>query len=566
MTSPMTACPTASVSRAARLLAAACSASLMLFVPPALADTLIEDVNGIRFDRDGNVERFEAMLIDDDGKVARLYRKRDKRPKEVDYKLDGNGRTLIPSFIDSHLHLMDTGLAAMILDLSDTTSLQQAQARIAEYAARFPNRAWIVGRGWNQEKWGLGRFPTAADLDAAVSDRPVWLMRADGHAGWANSAALTAAGVTDKTADPDGGRIIRGAGNAPAGVFVDNAMDSVASLVPEPRPEERDLALEKAQQMLLEHGITAVADMGTTIDDWQALRRAGDRGRLRIRVMGYAAGIDEMVTIAGAEPTMWLYGDRLHMGGVKLYLDGALGSRGAWLLEDYADAPGERGLPLKSGTQLRNMMSRAAMAGFQPAVHAIGDAANREVLDAIAELRETYEGDRRWRVEHAQIVDPADLPRFAQLDAIASVQPVHQTSDRLMAEARLGPDRLLGAYAWHSLIESGTPVAFGSDSPVEPVDVWSGIAAAVTRQGADGQPAGGWMPQERISRQQAFAGFTAAGAYAGKAEGRFGSLAEGEWADFLFVSADPLEIPDSEIRDLRVEQTWIAGVRVYQRD
>ncbi len=566
MTSPMTACPTASVSRAARLLAAACSASLMLFVPPALADTLIEDVNGIRFDRDGTVERFEAMLIDDDGKVARLYRKRDKRPKEVDYKLDGNGRTLIPSFIDSHLHLMDAGLAAMILDLSDTTSLQQAQARIAEYAARFPNRAWIVGRGWNQEKWGLGRFPTAADLDAAVSDRPVWLMRADGHAGWANSAALSAAGVTAKTADPDGGRIIRGAGNAPAGVFVDNAMDSVASLVPEPRPEERDLALEKAQQMLLEHGITAVADMGTTIDDWQALRRAGDRGRLRIRVMGYAAGIDEMVTIAGAEPTMWLYGDRLHMGGVKLYLDGALGSRGAWLLEDYADAPGERGLPLKSGTQLRNMMSRAAMAGFQPAVHAIGDAANREVLDAIAELRETYEGDRRWRVEHAQIVDPADLPRFAQLDAIASVQPVHQTSDRLMAEARLGPDRLLGAYAWHSLIESGTPVAFGSDSPVEPVDVWSGIAAAVTRQGADGQPAGGWMPQERIGRQQALAGFTAAGAYAGKAEGRFGSLAEGEWADFLFVSADPLEIPDSEIRDLRVEQTWIAGVRVYQRD
>ena len=562
----MTACPTASVSRAARLLAAACSASLMLFVPPALADTLIEDVNGIRFDRDGNVERFEAMLIDDDGKVARLYRKRDKRPKEVDYKLDGNGRTLIPSFIDSHLHLMDTGLAAMILDLSDTTSLQEAQAQIAEYAARFPNRAWIVGRGWNQEKWGLGRFPTAADLDAAVSDRPVWLMRADGHAGWANSAALTAAGVTAKTADPDGGRIIRGSGNAPAGVFVDNAMDSVASLVPEPRPEERDLALEKAQQMLLEHGITAVADMGTTIDDWQTLRRAGDRGRLRIRVMGYAAGIDEMVTIAGAEPTMWLYGDRLHMGGVKLYLDGALGSRGAWLLEDYADAPGERGLPLKSGTQLRNMMSRAAMAGFQPAVHAIGDAANREVLDAIAELRETYDGDRRWRVEHAQIVDPADLPRFAQLDAIASVQPVHQTSDRLMAEARLGPDRLLGAYAWHSLIESGTPVAFGSDSPVEPVDVWSGIAAAVTRQGADGQPAGGWMPQERIGRQQALAGFTAAGAYAGKAEGRFGSLAEGEWADFLFVSADPLEIPDSEIRDLRVEQTWIAGVRVYQRD
>ena len=561
---------TAFVSPARRPLAAACSAALILTASltalqpsPALADTLIANVNGMRFDRDGTVERFTAMLIDDDGRVEKLYKRRDKLPKDVDYRLDGDGRVLIPSFIDSHLHLIDTGLAAMTLDLSDTATLAEAQAKIAEYAARYPNRTWIIGRGWNQEKWGLGRFPTAADLDVAVSDRPVWLMRADGHAGWANSAAITAAGVTAGTADPEGGRIVRGTGDAPAGVFVDNAMDQIASLVPEPRPEERDLALEKAQQMLLSHGITAVADMGTTIDGWQALRRAGDHGRLRIRVMGYAAGLDEMVAIAGAEPTPWLYGDRLHLGGVKLYLDGALGSRGAWLLNDYADAPGERGLPLKTGTQLRNMMSRAVMAGFQPAVHAIGDAANREVLDAIAELRETYEGDRRWRIEHAQIVDPADLPRFAQLDAIASVQPIHQTSDRLMAEARLGPDRLLGAYAWHSLIASGTPVAFGSDSPVEPVDVFAGIAAAVTRQDADGQPFGGWMPQERISREQALAGFSAAGAFAGKADGRFGSLAPGEWADFLFLSDDPMEVTEGELRSIKVEETWLAGARVF---
>ncbi|WP_425322381.1 amidohydrolase [Croceicoccus marinus] len=554
---------------AGRLLAAACSAAMLLSAAnpvPASADTLIANVNGMRFDRDGDVERFAAMLIDDDGRVAKLYQRRDRLPKDVDYRLDGDGRVLIPSFIDSHVHLIDTGLAAMILDLSDTATLAEAQGKIADYAAQYPNRSWIIGRGWNQEKWGLGRFPTAADLDAAVGDRPVWMMRADGHAGWANSAAIAAAGVTAETADPDGGRILRGDGDAPEGVFVDNAMDSIASLVPEPRPEERDLALQKAQQMLLAHGITAVADMGTTIDGWQALRRAGDKGRLQIRVMGYAAGLDVMVTIAGAEPTPWLYGDRLHLGGVKLYLDGALGSRGAWLLDDYADAPGERGLPLKSGTQLRNLMSRAAMAGFQPAVHAIGDAANREVLDAIAELRETYEGDRRWRIEHAQIIDPVDLPRFAQLDAIASVQPIHQTSDRPMAEARLGPDRLLGAYAWNSLIENGTPVAFGSDSPVEPVDVWAGIAAAVTRQDAAGQPFGGWMPQERISREQALAGFTAAGAYAGKAEGRFGSLAPGEWADFLFVSADPLMVPNSELRDVEVEETWLAGARVFGGD
>ncbi|WP_370638867.1 amidohydrolase [Croceicoccus sp. Ery5] len=557
---------TAPVMSAKRLFATVTALLTATLPAAALADTLIENVDGIRVERDGTVERFTAMLIDDDGKVAKLYQRRDKLPKEVDYKLDGDGRVLIPSFIDSHLHLTGTGLAAMILDLSETASLAEAQEKIADYAARYPNRGWIIGRGWNHEKWGLGRFPTASDLDAAVSDRPVWLMRADGHAGWANSAAMVAAGVTAKTVDPEGGRIIRDAAKAPSGVFVDNAMGAVAALVPEPRPEERDIALDKAQQLLLAHGITAVADMGTTIDDWQALRRSGDAGRLRIRVMGYAGGIEQMVTIAGAEPTPWLYGDRLFLGGVKLYLDGALGSRGAWLLADYADAPGERGLPLRNGTQLRNMMSRAAMAGFQPAVHAIGDAANREVLDSILELNETYTGDRRWRVEHAQIVDPIDLPRFAQLGAVASVQPVHQTSDRQMAEARLGPDRLQGAYAWRSLIESGGAVAFGSDSPVEPVDVWAGIAAAVTRQGPDGEPFGGWMPHERISREQALAGFTSGAAWAGKADGRFGSLAPGEWADFLFVSADPLLAAEGELRTIAVEETWIAGRRAYRRD
>lgn len=533
---------------------------------PAFADTLIENVNGIRVERDGTVHRFAAMLIDDDGKVAQLYQKRDKLPKEPDYRLDGEGRVMIPSFIDSHIHLTGVGLAAMILDLSDTQSLQEAQAKIADYAARYPNRAWIIGRGWNQERWGLGRFPTAAEIDAVVKDRPVWLTRADGHAGWANSAAMTAAGVNGKTPDPEGGRIVRGAGNAPAGVFVDNAMQPIARLVPEPRPEERDLALEKAQQVLLAHGITAVADMGTTIDDWQSLRRAGDNGRLRVRVMGYAGGIEQMITIAGAEPTPWLYGDRLHLGGVKLYMDGALGSRGAWLLADYADAPGERGLPLRSGTQLRNLMSRAAMAGFQTAVHAIGDAANREVLDAVVELRETYEGDRRWRIEHAQIVDPADLPRFAQLDAVASVQPVHQTSDRLMAESRLGTARLEGAYAWRTLLDSGASLAFGSDAPVEPVDVMAGIAAAVTRQDANGEPLGGWRPEQRLSREQALAGFTAGAAYAGRADGRFGTLAPGEWADFLFLSADPLAAADTELRTIKVLETWMAGGRVYRTD
>jgi predicted amidohydrolase YtcJ len=508
---------------------------------PALADTLIDNVNGMRFERDGSVERFAAMLLDDDGRVAKLYPRGEKLPKDPDYRLDGQGRVLMPAFIDAHVHVGELGLAALTLDLSDTRSLAEAQQRIAEYAARNPGRPWIVGRGWNQELWGLGRFPTAAELDAAVSDRPVWLQRVDGHAGWANSKALAIAGVDAATTDPTGGRIERIAGSQkPAGVLVDAATALVEQAVPPPAAKDRDLALEKAQQILLAQGITGVADMGTTMQDWQAYRRAGDLGRLRVRIAAYAAGADAMEAIAGSGPSPWLYEDRLRLGGVKLYLDGALGSRGAWLKQPYADAAGQTGLPLLTGTQLRNLMSRAAMDGFQLAVHAIGDAANAEVLDAIAELNETYTGDRRWRIEHAQVLDPADIPRMAALNAIASMQPQHQTSDRLMAEARLGPDRLQGAYAWRSMAEAGVPLAFGSDAPVEAPDVFAGLAAAISRRDASGQPFGGWMPEQAIALPTAIAAYTSGAAWAEWAEGRFGSLDEGEWADFVFLSADPL--------------------------
>jgi predicted amidohydrolase YtcJ len=250
------------------------------------------------------------------------------------------------------------------------------------------------------------------------------------------------------------------------------------------------------------------------------------------------------------------------MGGVKIYLDGALGSRGAALKAPYADEAGTRGLPLLTPAQLRNLMSRAAMDGFQTAVHAIGDAANAEVLSAIEELAESYEGDRRWRIEHAQIIDPADIPLMGQHGVIASVQPLHQTSDRLMAEARLGPDRLEGAYPWRSILAAGGRLAFGSDAPVEPADPFAGMAAAISRTDADGQPFGGWFPQQAVSREVALAGFTADAAFAGFAEGRFGRLLPGERADFIFVDRDPLIASLDELRQTRVLQVWIGGVRV----
>ena len=540
-------------------------AALALLLPaPVLADSLIENVNGITLDKDGKIVRFNALVIGKDGKVVKLLERKDKRPERPDFKVEGKGRTLMSGMIDSHGHVMGLGFKALILDLSPARSLAEAQKMIADYARANPNRSWILGGGWNQEAWGLGRFPTAADLDGIVPDRPVWLERVDGHAGWANSKAMTQAGVTAKTVSPPGGRIEK-TGAAPNGVFVDAATALIQKFVPEPQPRERDLALAKAQQILLSHGITAIADMGTTIDDWQAYRRAGDAGALKLRIFSYAAGVENMVRIAGPGPSPWLYDDRLHMGGVKLYSDGALGSRGAWLKRPYADAPKESGLGFLSNSQLSNSMSRAAMDGFQVAVHAIGDRANQQLLDAIDELSETYKGDRRWRVEHAQIVDPVDLPRFGTHGIIASMQPVHQTSDRQMAEARLGPDRLAGAYAWQSMRKAGARLAFGSDTPVESPDPFAGIAAAMTREDAQGEPFGGWMPQERVSREQALAAFTIGGAYAAFAEDRIGSLMPGMRADFILIDTDPLLATPAEIRAIQVRETWLGGRPVYIR-
>ncbi len=533
---------------------------------PALADTLVFNVDGIRIDEEGKVDRFAAMLVSDEGRILQVLDEGAKLPK-ADYGFDGKGKTVIPGLIDAHLHMMGVGFGALTLDLSQTRSLAEAQAAIAEFAAANPGRQWIIGRGWNQELWGLGRFPTAAELDAAVPDRPVALERVDGHATWVNTQALQLAGVTAATRDPSGGRIERIAGTQkPAGVLVDAASGLVMKVVPEPRPRERDLALQKAQDLLLSMGITGAADMGTTLEDWQTFRRAGDAGSLRMRIMSYAAGTEAMELIGGPGPSPWLYDDKLRLNGVKLYLDGALGSRGAWLKRPYHDDPGNTGLPMLKPDQLRNLMSRAAMDNFQVAVHAIGDAANAELLAAIGELSETYGGDRRWRIEHAQIVDPADIAAFGKSGIIASMQPVHQTSDRVMAEARLGSERLAGAYAWSSIEKSGARLAFGSDAPVESADPFAGWATAFTREDAQGQPFGGWMPQERVTREEALAGFSADAAYAGFADGRFGRLVIGEWADFVVLDRDPMLASAGDLRQAKVLETWVAGRRAFTAD
>lgn len=526
----------------------------------AIAGTLIDNVDGISPDGKGGIEHFGGFLIDRDGRIAAVYRSGDKRPQRVDYRLDGKGRVVVPGMIDAHGHMIATGFARMTLDLSTAKSLDEALARVTAWSAAHPDAPWILGTGWNQDQWGLGRMPTAAELDRASAGKPAWLIHRDGQAGWANSAALAAAGITAATPDPAGGAILRlGGGKAPAGVFVGTAGSLVEARIPRPRPEDRDTALGEAQLALLAQGVTTMADMGTTIEDWQAFRRAADLGRLRVRIVSYAAGIDNMSLIGGPSPSPWLYDDRLKVNGLSLAIDGSLSARGAWLKTPYADDPKTNGLPRMNQTQLGNLMSRAAIDQFQVAVDATGDEANRTALDAIDELSQTYKGDRRWRIEQAQIVAPADMARFGRHGVIASMQPQREASDRTMAEARLGANRVAGAYAWKSIAASGATLAFGSDAPAEPPRPFEGIAVAITRQGADGQPFNGWQPQEALSREAALGAYTAGAAYAMFAEDRLGRIAKGYRADFLFVDTDPMLAPPDQVRKTRVLETWIGG-------
>jgi len=531
---------------------------------PISPEGLVDNINGYTIDGESRLEHFTGLLIGKDGRVARLLHDGDARPERPAFRLDGQHRTLLPGLIDAHGHVSGLGFQALSLDLTGTASLQEAQQRLQRYAATHET-PWIRGGGWNQETWKLGRFPTAADLDPFTGERPAILERVDGHAVLANSAAMKAAGITARTPDPAGGRIERDARGNPTGLFVDAARHLVEKAAPAPLPRERDAAMAKAQEILIADGVTATCDMGTSVEDWESLRRLGDSDRLRVRITSYALGVDTALTVAGSQPTGWLYGGRLRMVGVKLFADGALGSRGAWLKQPYTDMPSTRGLQFMDDAKLKNLMSRASMDGFQVAVHAIGDAANAQVLDAIEELAQTYTGDRRWRIEHAQIVDATDLPRFAKYGTIASMQPTHATSDHAMAVKRLGPERLKGAYAEKTMLDEHVPLAFGSDYPVEDPNPFPGMADAVTREDAAGDPPGGFLPDQKISLTQALAAFTTGGAFAAKAEDRIGSLTPGHYADFILLDRDPFQVDSKSLRDTKVLETWIGGVRAYVR-
>jgi predicted amidohydrolase YtcJ len=541
----------------------------LLLPSQAAADTLIFNANGIQVDDYGHLARFSGLVIGDDGKIARLVRADEPSPT-ARTRIDAHGQTLLPGLIDAHGHVVessggDIGLGLMLLqlDLNGTASVEDLKQRLRSYAAANPGSGWIRGRGWNQELWSDKRFPTSADLDAVVSDRPVLLTRVDGHAAVGNSVALKTAGITASTRDPQGGRIERDSNGRPTGLLIDNAVDIVMATIPRPSPRELDEALAKAQQVLLSFGVTAVGAMSTPLSSWEAMRRAGAAGRLNVRFIVYADQLGSLKSVP--RPTAWLYGDRLRMVGLKFYADGALGSRGAWLKQRYADKPDTRGLQFHPDAELLSLADTAASHGFQVAIHAIGDAANAQVISIYEQLSRKHGRDRRWRIEHFQIVDPADIPRLAPAGIIASMQPTHQTSDRLMAEARLGPNRLAGAYAWQTVLKSGARLAFGTDFPVESPNPFPGLSAAISRQDVNGQPPGGWMPSERLTFEQALDAYTRGAAYAGFAEDKIGSLAPGKWADFVFVDRDPTSVDAQSLARTKVLETWVGGKKVWSR-
>ncbi|QOL51265.1 amidohydrolase [Massilia litorea] len=547
-----------------------CSAFVLaaLAAACAQADTAIVNANGYTLNAKGDLVQFAALAFDDGGKILAVGTNAEVAAKAPGARqVDLQGKTVLPGLIDAHGHVFGLGQMLTQLDLSATTSLQDALRAIGDYARANPGDGWLRGRGWNQENWKLGRFPTAADVDAVVSDRPVWFERVDGHAGWANSRALAAAGITDKTPDPAGGKIMRDAAGRATGVLVDAAKELVVKVLPAQTEAEGRKVLDRALAEMARVGLTGVHDAGLGVAEDRLYRAYADQGKLSARIYGMIGGTQGDFDVLAKNGPVKTYGkDMYALRAVKLYSDGALGSRGAALIAPYSDEPHSHGLLFHKTAQMDAMMKKAMARGYQVNVHAIGDAGNHQILDIYQkEVGATKSAAQRHRIEHAQVVTQADIVRFKTLGIIPSMQPTHATSDKNMAESRVGPERIKGAYAWRSFLHQGSRIACGSDFPVESPNPFFGIHAAVTRQDASGQPIAGWYPNQAMSLKEAFRCFTLDAAYAGHAENSLGSLEPGKWADFIVVDQDLFKVSPYDIYKTGVLQTWVGGKAVYQR-
>jgi len=471
----------------------------------------------------------------------------------------------IPGLVDAHGHVVNLGRSLSILSFVGTSSVEEILRMARNASPASYEGEWLVGRGWDQTAWGKGGdFPTRQQLDAVFPSTPVYFTRVDGHAIWANSEALRRAGVSRATPDPPGGRIIRDRGGEPTGVLVDNAMQLVGSKMPAPTDEQRERWLRTAVEKCVSLGLTSVHDAGTDLPTSILLRQWDASGTLPLRI--YAMALGKAAAGQAVPEGGTIEGKLFTLRAVKFWLDGALGSRGAALNSPYSDEPTQKGLLLIEPAELQKRATSLMERGYQIAVHAIGDRANTLALDILSKAAaDAKVKDPRNRIEHAQILSREDIPRFAQLGIIASMQPTHATSDMRWAEQRVGRERIAGAYAWKSLLDAGAHLAFGSDFPVEDPNPLLGLYAARTRQDARGYPPGGWLPEQRLDGEQALLAFTVGAAYAAFAEEARGRLRPGMDGDFTALSVDPVGDPPEKLLSGKALLTVVAG-RVAYRD
>ncbi len=514
--------------------------------------------------RHGEVNTFTTLVIKD-GKVVKTGPDSLKNSFPGATLIDANGKTLLPGLIDAHGHVIGLGENLSQLDVRGAKSVDEITAKLNEFAKG--KEGWIIGRGWNQELWSDTRFPTAADLDKVVNDRPVILSRVDGHAIWVNSKALELANINADTSAPAGGEIIKDEFGKPTGIFIDKAETLITQHMPATSAQSVSNALDAAGKHLLSLGITSTHDAGIDKTTWQVYKQRAELGTLPLRIVA-------MLSAASPDLNMMLKAGRyqdsqdfLSIRSVKIYADGALGSRGAALIEEYADRANHFGLMLETQQKLEQLFTLTFKNGFSANTHAIGDRANKIVLDAYQNVFKQTGGILlRNRMEHAQIVSPEDIPRFKTLKIIPSMQPVHATSDMHMAEQRLTNKQLQGAYAWQTFLEQGSTIAAGSDYPVELANPFDGLYSAITRMDHNQLPENGWRASEVLSREDALRAFTLGGAYAAHQEFKLGSLEQGKWADFILVDQDYFKVPIEQLYKTQVLQTWIAGKLRYQKD
>jgi hypothetical protein len=526
--------------------------------------------NGKVFTADERGTVAEAIAVDGERIVAVGSTREIKSRYQGAREIDLGGKLVTPGFNDAHIHFAGGGLSLLRVVLNDSRTLEEAKQRIAAKIKELPAGSWVLGRGWDHTLWG-GEWPTRADLDQVAPNNPVFVQRVDGHVSWANSLALQKAGITRETKAPEGGEILFDSKGEPTGILKETAAQLISKVVPDPTREEGVRAIERALEEARRYGITSIQD-NSPFEVTALYRELLKQGKLTVRVAEWQNFEDPIDMLKKQRTEFASFKDdplRIRLTALKGYVDGTLGSRTAAMLAPFADDPKNSGIPRRSPEDLTKMIVERANEGFQIALHAIGDRANRMALDGFAKALEHKSSVKspatRHRVEHAQVVAPSDFSRFRDLGVIASMQPSHAISDKRWAQDRLGEYRVQGAYAWHMMQSFGVHVPFGTDWPVEPINPYLGLYAAVTRQSTEGDPPGGWWPQERLTIAGAIRCYTAESAYASYEETDKGQIVAGMLADFAIHSKDLLTIKAEEILKTETVMTILGGKVIYEK-